>query len=456
MTRWFSLRRRLLLLILGGAAAFWLTSLILTYLDAHDEIDEVLDAQMVQAAQTLLSLAGEEDDHAPEIRHISPEYQERIKFQIWTNEGRLALRSPNAPPTPLAEHDGFSNAQDAHGKYPRWRYYSEWNAEHSLRVLIGENHHDREELVARLAWRLSLPALLGLPLLAAWILLALRRGLAPLDTVASQIAGRAPEQLDAITPESAPEEIRPLLAALNDLFGRVAHTIENERRFTADAAHELRTPLAALTAQAQVALRARSDAERSHALEQLTAGMARAARLIDQLLTLARLDPAQPPDGEVHVDQLAEEVCADHGAQALAKDIALELDAAPVTTTGDENLLRILLRNLVDNAIRYTPSGGRVNVTVGKDEAGVMLTVADSGPGIPAAEYERVFERFSRLAGQEAEGSGLGLSIVRRIADLHTAKITLAPGAEQRGLVVTVLFRLPANAGRSGTSSAER
>jgi two-component system, OmpR family, sensor histidine kinase QseC len=304
-------------------------------------------------------------------------------------------------------------------------------------VRAPENDEERHELVNRIAWRLIAPALFGLPLLGAWIWLATRRALQPLNAVAAQIATRQPERLHALAPASAPEEIRPLVEAINDLFGRVELALESERRFTADAAHELRTPLAALVTQAQVALRARDAEERQHAIEQLVAGSRRAARLVDQLLTLARLDPdAARPTDAVKLDRLAEEVCAAHGGQALLKNIVLELDAVPVTVTGNADMLLVLLRNLVDNALRYTPPGGRVTVAV----APGRLSVTDSGPGIPVAERQRVFDRFHRLAGQDTEGSGLGLSIVARIAEMHGATITLDSGEDGAGLCVGVNF----------------
>lgn len=441
-TAWFSLRRRLTALLLGGVSIGWLAMLAFSYVDAHHEIDELLDAQLVQVGQTLLTLAAEADDDIAEEGAIGHKYQKRLRFQVWTRHGELLLRSADAPTTPMATQDGFSEVVEADGKHGRWRYYSQWDRKRKLRVEVGENHHVRDELVGHIAWRLLVPALFGLPLLGAWIWLATRRGLAPLGEVARDIAGREPTRLTPVTPASAPEEIRPLVEAINGLFARVESALESERQFTADAAHELRTPLAALAAQAQVAARARDDAERSHALEQLAAGTLRAARLVDQLLTLARVDSehAVRPAQSVALDRLAEEVCADHGAQALAKDIALELDAAPATVPGDAGLLRILLRNLVDNAIRYTPAGGRVAVTVAAGAAGTTLSVADSGPGIPESERERVFERFSRLAGQEIEGSGLGLSIARRIADLHGARIVLGETVKSGGLKVELLF----------------
>ncbi|MDD5249973.1 MAG: ATP-binding protein [Rhodocyclaceae bacterium] len=446
MTIWYSLRRRLLLLLLGGASACWLATLAWSYVDAHHEIDELFDAKLAQAAQALLAQGGhheprehEHADDTEELEHAAHRYQSALKFQVWRDDGTLKLRSANAPTTPLAPVDGFSEARAADG---HWRYYSQWDQRHHHRVQVAENHAVRDELVGHIAWRLLLPALFGLPLLGAWVWFATRRGLMPLAALARQVGERAPERLHAVTPAAAPEEVRPLLEALNDLFARVERTLANERRFTADAAHELRTPLAALAAQAQVAARARNAAERDHALAFLTAGMARTSRLVDQLLTLARLEPepAAAAAAAVRLDSLAQEVCADHGPQALAKDIALELDAEPVTIAADENLLRILLRNLIDNAIRYTPTGGRVGVTVSGAGGKARLTVSDSGPGIPEGERSRVFERFARLAGQETDGSGLGLSIVRRIAELHGAQVTLETGNNGQGLAVVVTF----------------
>ncbi len=302
---------------------------------------------------------------------------------------------------------------------------------------VEESKDERQEFINRVVWRLIAPALVGLPLLGAWVWLATRRGLAPLDAVAEQIAARAPDRLHPVTPSTAPKEIRPLIEAINNLFGRVEKTLESERQFTADAAHELRTPLAALAAQAQVILRARDDAERSHATAQMITSSRRAGRLVDQLLTLARLDPENiVPAAAVRLDSLAEEVCADHGAQALEKEVVLELEAVPTTVAGRADMLRILLRNLVDNAIRYSPMGGCVTVAV----APSLLTVTDTGPGIPPAERERVFDRFRRLAGQDTEGSGLGLSIVARIAERHGATTRLAAGDNGSGLQVIVEF----------------
>lgn len=304
----------------------------------------------------------------------------------------------------------------------------------------------QKELAEHLIESLLSPLLFGLPLLGGWIWFATRRGLAPLDGIAREVGARAPDRLDPVVPVEAPREVRPLLDALNSLFGRVAGALDTERRFTADAAHELRTPLAAIVAQAQVAQRARDDAERIHALDQIATSARRAGRLVEQLLTLARLDPAAGLAlATVRLDELAAEVCADHGTLALDKHIALALDAPEETIVqGHADLLRILLRNLLDNALRYTPAGGKVDVGVTAQAGTVCLSVSDSGPGIPAAERANVLRRFHRLAGQEIEGSGLGLSIVVRIAELHQAEVRLGEGLDRdgpKGLAVQVIFR---------------
>ncbi len=447
-TVWFSLRRRLFLLLLGGVSAFWLATLVLSYLDARHEIDELFDAQLVQAAQTLLAMTAHEayEGHAGDAAEVGEEvheYQQKLSFQIWGADAKLLLHSPNAPKLPMTATAGFSEATVNHQP---WRYYSQWDATRQFQVQVGESHEIRNELITEITWKLLLPALFGLPLLGGWVWLATWRGLAPLDTVAAQIDRRDPAHLHELAPARAPLEIKPLLEALNGLFVRVERTLENERRFTADAAHELRTPLAALAAQAQVAQRSTNDAERDRAIEQVRAGVDRAAHLIDQLLTLARLDPQQSLADLLPVPllRLTEEVCAAHGAVAVDKQIAMELDAAAVTVMGSAPMLQILLRNLLDNAIRYTPPGGWVRVMLGEEEASVVLRVSDSGPGIPPDKRESAFRRFHRLehdaVGQDQTGSGLGLSIVQRIAELHGARIDLAEGEGGRGLVVSVRF----------------
>jgi two-component system sensor histidine kinase QseC len=440
-THWFSLRRRLLGLLLGGVAAAWLVTMVFSYIDAHHEVDELFDAQLSQAAQTLLALTGHgESDDVDDLGDITHKYQRRLRFQIWRADGTLLMRSKNATKLPLTATIGFSETHDEDG---HWRHFSQWNEDQTLQVQVSENHHIRDELIGHIAWRLLLPALFGLPLIGLWVWLATRHGFAPLDGIARQIASRDPQQLQPVFPATAPEEIRTLLEALNGLFQRVEHTLEAERRFTADAAHELRTPLAALQAQLQVAQRARDSDERDRSMSQLQSGLTRAAHLVDQMLHLARLDPESglPNPQAVDLADLAKEVCADLGPQILAKNIDFDLTASPrCQVTGQTEWLRVLIRNLIDNAVRYTPDDGQVRVDISRNDAVIRLSVSDSGPGIPLEERESVLRRFHRLNQGNQPGSGLGLAIVARIAELHGATLKLEASNMPKGLLVTVQF----------------
>lgn len=439
-TVWFSLRRRLLVLLLGGVTAAWLVTMVMSYVDAHHEVDELFDAQLAQTAQTLLALAGHEgDDNVEDISATAHKYQRSLRFQIWHRDGNLLLRSDTAPTSPLTHTDGFTENHDLGG---HWRYFSQWNEAKTLQVQVGENHTIRDELIGHIAWRLLLPALFGLPLIGFGVWVATHRGLASLNDIARQIARRDAQQLQALMPQTAPTEIRAMLEALNGLFVRVEQTLENERRFTADAAHELRTPLAALQAQLHVAMHARDENERESSFSQLQTGLVRASHLVDQMLLLARLDPESglPSPKPVCLASVVETVCADLGAQILSRQLDFDFAAdEDAMVTGHAPWLQVLARNLIDNAVRYTPVGGKLKVLVAQVPEGVVLTVMDSGPGIPIAEREEALKRFHRLHQGEQPGSGLGLAIVQRIADLHRATVTLGE-TDGGGLKVVVAF----------------
>ncbi len=441
-TLWFSLRRRLLALLLGGVGVAWLATMAFSYVDAHNEVDELFDAQLAQSAQTLLALASRNGGEAiQDLGEATHKYQRRLKFQIWRQDGRLMQRSANAPETPLTEADGFSetDASDGH-----WRHYSQWNGNRTLLVQVSENHQLRDRLIGHIAWRLVLPALFGLPLMGLWVWIATRKGLSSLDGIAGQIASRAPQQLQPVAPTTAPSEIRPMLEALNGLLHRVDTALEGERRFTADAAHELRTPLAALQAQLQVALRARDAAERDRSLQQLQNGLTRASHLVDQMLQLARLDPESglPDPRPVDLGQVAEAVCAELGHEIINRHLDFALHATPgCIVTGQSEWLRILIRNLVDNAIRYTPERGSIRVDIDKDATGTCcISVTDSGPGIPPEKRGEVIGRFRRLHHTEGSGSGLGLAIVTRVSELHNACFSLGDSPLLPGLRASVKF----------------
>lgn len=437
-----SLRRRLLFLLSGTVLAAWLATAVFTYFDARKEIGEMLDAHLAQSAGLIAAqLEHELDDDRESTVPRQYKHERKIAFQVWDKKGRLLLRSSSAPETRLqSRSEGYGDAE-IDGK--RWRIFSRWDESRHYLVQVGERYELRNELAESVASHLLHPLYFALPALALLIWLAVGAGLAPLAGIAREVAQRAPDNLAHLDAGNAPREISPLIAALNALFDRLRTSLEQERRFTADAAHELRTPLAAVKTQAQVALGATGEAERGRALANVVSGTDRAARLVEQLLVLARLDPqtALPPGQRVDLQALAQQGVAELAPAAAGKGVEAGLapgEAAPVA--GDAVLLAVLLRNLLDNAVRYTPPGGEVEVSVKPAAGGVSLAVADSGPGIPEAERGKVFDRFHRVLGTGEEGSGLGLSIVRRIADLHRATVVLGEGPGGRGLRVEVTF----------------
>jgi two-component system sensor histidine kinase QseC len=299
-------------------------------------------------------------------------------------------------------------------------------------------------LVRRIALHLASPLALGLPVLIVLLWFSISRGLNPVGVLTREIASRKPDNLKPLDAGSAPGEVRPMVLALNELLQRVTHTLEGERRFTANAAHELRTPLAAIQAQLHVAGKADSETERQQAMQQLKRGVERSIRLVGQLLTLARLDPEQAlPDAHlVNFGNIAEAVCAELAPLTLQRGQTLELLIEPdlPSLSGNADMLSMLLSNLVDNAIRYTPRGGHIDVALSHYLFGLVLEVSDDGPGIPVSQRDKVFERFYRIASQDQPGTGLGLAICQRIAELHHARVTLTDGPRGRGVTVSVFF----------------
>lgn len=447
-----SLRAKLLLLLLAIISAAWIVTAVFIYFDAHHEIDELFDAQLAQSARVLLAQAGhdlkdarEDDDGiATEIAGAGHEYERKIAFQIWDEHGKLRLRSASAPVEPLAAWEsGFA---DSMIKGKPWRVFTQHDEDGEIRVQVGERHEVRNELAASVALRLLLPLGIALPVLALLIWFAVGKGLSPLRRIGSEVAQRDPANLAPLEERTAPAEITPLLHALNALLGRLDTALESERRFTADAAHELRTPLAALKIQAQVARRAENEAQRTAALDKLILGVDRATHLIGQLLTLARLEPTGGSTvlmADCDLAALARQTLADLAPAAQDKEIELGLSSPDsALVKGNADMLGILLRNLVDNAIRYTPRHGQVNVILAVEQDQARLDVLDSGPGIPEQERGRVFDRFYRILGSDAAGSGLGLSIVKRIADCHGASLTLGDAEQCAGLRMSVEFTL--------------
>jgi two-component system sensor histidine kinase QseC len=433
-----SVRRQLLVLLLTVVCAGWIAAALVSFGDARHEVAEVLDAHLTQTASLVRAQWGGGDDeidteHAPMLHR----YNRRVMFQVWEGT-RLRLHSQNAPDTPLSPvRDGFSDAEIGGS---RWRVFSAWSPRDRVVVQVAEQLRERDELATAIARNFVLPLAIALPILAAGIWAAVGRAMRPLTDVNQQVARRTPENLTAIDLAEAPSEIGALVTNLNALFGRVQELIEHERRFTADAAHELRTPIAAVRAQAQVARGALNPDERAHALDGVIAGCDRAARLVEQMLTLARLQPDSVSFESTPVDVAAilRDTIRELTPAALAKRIDLGLSPhEPAFVSGNAGLLGILVRNVIDNAIRYSPADTTVDVGVDVSGAAVSIDVSDAGPGIPEMEGTRIGERFYRIPGRDASGSGLGLSIVRRILDLHGGTMQL-DRSNAGGLHVTI------------------
>lgn len=433
--RAFSIRRRLLAALLGALLGAGLIAAIATYASARGEVDTLLDEELRQIA---LSLRDHAQLDLARLQRASDDPELRVLVQIWDPAFERPYSSRAINPLPRLNAEGFATVEHE-GR--SWRIYATPSGKQAIQV--AQPTALRAELAARSAGRLLLPVVVLLPflgLLGWWIV---GRGLAPLTAVAQTLAQRHPTSLQPVTVEELPIEARPLVESLNALLQRLEVSFDTQRRFAADAAHELRTPLTALTLQVQLAARAQSDDERATALERMEQGVKRATRLVQQLLTMARLDPeaAQMPAVPTNLALLANVVIDELQPLAAQKSIVLDVEApAPAWVLGQEDALRILLTNLIDNAIRYTAPSGRVDVSVQPSDANVQLIVQDNGPGIAPDERERVFDRFYRGRDAAAGGSGLGLAIVRQISEMHGGSVTLSAGSEGRGSQALATF----------------
>jgi two-component system sensor histidine kinase QseC len=440
IARPLSLRVRLVGLTLLAVGVVWVATAIFTYREARHEVDELLDAHLAQAAailvaQSLHELHENEVLQTPLLHH----YARKVAFQAYTADGELRLASANAPQVPLGgKTPGFAE-REIEGR--RWRVFSTPTANGALTIHVGEIDAAREDVAHELIMHFLQPLLLAVPLLILLLAFAVRRALAPLDGVARELATRAADNLAPLPLTATPGEIAPLVSRMNELFIGITRALDNERRFTADAAHELRTPLAALKAQTQVAQAAASESERQHALQKIVASCDRATHLVEQMLTLARLDATTPHALQpVALRPLAEDVLSALAGDAVARDCDLVLRDGEAIIAGNPVLLRVLLRNLIDNALKHA---GALHIEVAIVTTGneTVLSVTDDGKGISATERECLGQRFRRFTSADfSSGSGLGLSIVRRIAELHGARVEFHPSLDGRGLAVHLHF----------------
>ncbi|MFN3593455.1 MAG: ATP-binding protein [Thiobacillaceae bacterium] len=426
-----AIRRQLLAWQIGALLTTAALVSVVTYALAWNAFNRVRDFTMEQVAYTVLR-------HGV-VTEPQDALEDRGQFlsQIWDDTGELVFSS----------HPDSELPQQPDGLHVLYWRGAEWHTytlrEGGLTIQVANTTANRQAMFARIVPWLILPMGLLIALLAAGIWFAVGRALRPLATLREEICHREPDKLQPVTTRDLPEELRPLAEALNALLTRLDAALRLQRRFIADAAHELRTPLAAVRLQAQLVQQATCPAEREAWLSRLIAGVDRASHMVQQLLDLARLDPQAnaEPVGAVDLCALARTTVADFSVQAEATGIDLGLGPCEqVAMLGRARALRVLLNNLLDNALRHCPPGSRVNVEVHQRADGAWLIVRDNGPGIPEPERDKVFDRFYRLPGTTT-GSGLGLAIVREIAQQHGGRVLLSatPGG---GLTVSVVLPL--------------
>ncbi len=454
-----SLNGRISLLVLAALAVLLIPFGILSYLKTMEEVDELSDARLAQSARTITLLAGEADATwaksgtpievenwrgargDPEFTVRGHNYEAQIGFQYWGSDNRLHLTSHNLRDVALeAAPAGFADIA-IDGRH--WRVFTLFGADRDW-VRVAERYDSRREIARALALENAVPLLIGIPLLAVLTGFAVRRGLKPLRQLAEHLAARRPDHAGPVGFADIPLEVEPLVMSLNGLLRRLRTLLEHERRFTADAAHELRTPLAGVVVQIDNAIASAGRAQAQCALAQARHGIDRMSHAINQMLELARWDagPASPPVQAVDLAAVVRTELQEVGPRAIEKDleIALHVDDEVPPIEGWEPGLAALIRNLVDNAIAHSPPRARIGITIGTRDGAVVLSVSDEGPGIPPALRAHVFARFRR-AVEGGEGSGLGLAIVARIAELHRAEIRL-DDATGGGLRVEVAFPL--------------
>lgn len=430
-----SIRRNLLLALLGAMCAAMLIGGWATYRAAHEEAGALFDYHLRQLALSV----RDQRFQASEEALASDENLDYV-IRVWDASGLTVYYSRPHEVLPELTQLGYSLAKTTEGA---WRMFAIQH--HGMTIAVAQPLRVRNRLAADAAWRTLKPFFILLPALGGlvWVLVGL--GLRPLAVLADSLQKRSHDSLAPLNDADLPEELRPLASSLNDLLARLRSAFSAQRDFVADAAHELRTPLTALQLQMQLLERAHSDDTRQAALDDLKQGLQRTAHTVQQMLVLARQEPggSLSTHGHVELGTVARDTVIEHARLAEAREIDLGLAAVDTRAviTGDADALRILLANLLANALRHTPSGGQIDVACRVEADKAVLEVSDTGPGIPADERERVFDRFYRGSTDTETGSGLGLAIVRTIAERHRATVHLRD-APAGGLLVRVVFDL--------------
>lgn len=437
-----TLQRRLMIAVLLSAPLAWLLTIGGTYWRAQHEVNELYDTDMLRLAEQTLAVAAlipagaapRAPTELPQVPESGDASRADLAVVIWRQEGEPLVLDAQARQFPRdASLRGFV---DSTVDGVPWRLYYLPGEDDGLRVAVGQRVGEREDLVVAYIASQILPWLVGLPVLIAFLILAVRRALRPVRVLSAKLESRRPDDGAPIPEDEAPGELRPLVLAMNGLLARVAGLIEQERRLTADAAHELRTPLAALRAQWEVVQRADDGALRAEAARSVTRGLERLDRLVLQLLTLARLDSQGVSGFERAIDwrSIVQHAIDDCLWVANRRDIEISVEwpdgeANALPTTGDANALAIMLKNLLDNALRYGPRHSCVRLVL----AASRIDVDDEGPGVAPEVLSRLGERFVRAAGNEEPGSGLGISIAQRIARNHGLAVSYGMRAAEPG-----------------------
>ena len=464
-----SIRQRLVSRVLLISLGLLIVFLLIAYNDVHHETEELFDAQLARSARLILSMAqaeieegdfhdiaqfqlflesnrltaadqtiSQQDDEGTSAGHY---YETKLAFMVIHNTDAIVLRSYNAPAIlTSARVPGYSTVTD---KDTRWRLFRLDSNQGDMHSITAERLDVRNDLVGKISSDLLILFVLLICLLGVVIWFAISSGLEPLRELASQIQSRNEDNLDAVNDSNVPQEVSAIVQALNRLFIRLGNALQRERHITSDAAHELRTPLAAVKLHAELARTSSSPAERDAALDNVIEGVNRSSHLVEQLLALARLEPDTWNQQQRVTDlaALVSDEISEHATMAAKKNIQL-LDQAQDNSLirGDAAALHLMLRNLLDNAITYTQPGGTVVVSTRMHDSKICLYVEDNGPGINPAESQRVFERFYRVENHDQPGCGIGLSIVARVVELHQASITLRQPETGKGLLVEVCF----------------
>ncbi len=438
LTQRLSLKLRLTLLFLALSLTAWFAASLVAWQQTRDTLDKLFDTQQMLFAKRLLTMDLDEIRAPERMREVPKKAKhgrlddDALAFAIYTPDGRMVLNDgENGRDIPYHyRRDGFDNGQ-LNDDNDEWRFLWLTAPDGKYRVVVGQEHEYRQEMALDVVRSQFTPWLLALPIMLLVLIVLLSRELRPLKKLSQTLRARTPDATDRLATQGVPIEVRPVVDALNQLFARTQAMMARERRFTSDAAHELRSPLTALKVQTEVAQLSLDDPQaQAKALTQLHAGIDRASRLVEQLLTLSRLDSLESLDDvePLNIADLLQSVVMDsyHPAQQAGIEIRLNILDPQVTRTGQQLLLSLLVRNLLDNAVRYSPRGSRVEVTL--DTHSVI--VRDNGPGIAPDALTRIGERFYRPPGQDQTGSGLGLSIVKRIAALHRMTVTLGNGQD--------------------------